>query len=259
MKTNAKRTVFFSAVALVCGAVFVFSACGEAGDGGGKVSDSEWAEKLDIRTENYESYSIQTEQYPAYGKERAEEYGEWEMRSSDCKVDTVNGIVYSRFVEETYDPEDENAVDGFVKTEFYGYTLSYFGKYYSYSFEVGSSASVSDAERVSEITKADYIEEIDIVKNQVDSFTMTANLYKMPEMKALFDYDDETKLYEFQSGGLYLAFRFYGNGVMMRTKPTSIAVIDLTVSGFNATVVTVPSYVTDAIAAYREKNASESN
>ena len=259
MKTNAKGAAFLSAVALACGAVFAFSACEETGDEGGKVSDSEWAEKLDVRTENYQSYALRLEQYPSYGKDQAEEYGEWVMRSIDYQVDTVNGVVYSHSVEESYDPENEKAVDGFVKTEFYGYTLSYSGKYYSYSLDVGSSESPIDAERVREITKADYIEEIDLVKLQVDTFSTTANVYKMPEAKALFDYDDETKLYEFQSGGLYLAFRFYDNGVMMRTMLTSISVNDLTVSGFDATVITVPSYVIDAIRAYGEENASGQN
>lgn len=257
MKTNAKGAAFLSAVALACGAVFAFSACGETGDEGGKVSDSEWAEKLDVKTENHESYALRLEQYPSYGKDQAEEYGEWVMRSIDYQVDTVNGVVYSHSVYESYDPENEKAVDGFVKTEFYDYTLSYFGKYYTYYSH--DDESVVDAERVSEITKADYIEEIDLVKLQVDTFSTTANLYKMPEMKALFDYDDETKLYEFQSGGLYLAFRFYDNGVMMRTMPTSISVNDLSVSGFDATVITVPSYVIDAIRAYEEENASGQN
>lgn len=252
MKRNTKHTTLLSVVALVCVMIFGLTACGKTQDSNGQdsdgrqVTDSEWTQALTINVETYESYTVISERIPTYGKERAEEYGEWEYFCSTDMLDTVNEVIYSHSVTETYDPKNKNAVDGFVKFESYSYTLCRSGKYYTYSSQDGKSV-------VEEITKADYIHSIDEVKYVADASLALASMYAQPEMKTQFQYNKDEQMYEIQLGGIYVGFRFFDNGVLQRTKVDSLNILDVTISGYNATVINVPYHITQEINDYKAK------
>ncbi len=254
MKKFKKTAIFAATAALACG-TFVLGACGgsSSGDGGVKVSNTEWTQRLTIDTESYDSFTFVSDSFNTYSKEEAAEYGEWEQYTYTYKVDNTAEILLESRVHEYYSPNDADAVNGFVKDTSESYLFKYNNKYYSW-YEDDDAENYSN---VREATKAEFISETESFSSEL----AVLQAYSQPEMKAAFNYNSDTQTYEIMTGAVTMGIQFPKNGgVKLIEQFTSIDCIEISISNLNSTSVTVPQKaITDVngYVAYVAANASQ--
>lgn len=72
---------------LVGGAASLFGCGSEDPDAGTQVSDDEWKARLDIKIEQYNSFTYTKKLYSTYPQQQAKEYGEWYSHTTTYKID----------------------------------------------------------------------------------------------------------------------------------------------------------------------------
>lgn len=247
MKKTKRAAILIATAVLACGAV-AFSACesGSGSDGGVKVSESQWQERLTIEIESYDSLTVTSSEYSTYPKEQAAEYGNWELNKEITQVDNKAQIICYTIEREKYSPDDKNAVDGFVKTTTTEYTFCYNEKYYSWN-ESDKDYSWNPY-GVTELTKAEFIRTIESVSSEFAMLSMYAN----EQVYKTFNYNSKTNTYEIvQGGGFSMGIQFpKSGGVKLINQMTSIEKYELSIEKLNSTTVTVPKQVYDDVDAF---------
>lgn len=204
----------------------------------GEVSDSEWQKVLSINVEDFSNATIETKFYNTYGKDEAEEYGEWSSSETKIYFDREKEIVKTTDHDEKYLPEEKT----FKVTESTTYEFAYQGKYYRVT---------EDA--VTPITKAEFIHSIDAAT----LYTSMLSKYSNPAMKSQFQYNSETKVYEYTVGpSVYMGIQFLdNNGVRLIEGVTTVERMEEILHGFNSTKVSVSSETIERVKNYLREQA----
>ena len=254
MKKIKRAAILIATAVLACGAV-AFSACkNESGDlnkndGGVKVNQTQWQERLTINVENYDNLTIVDSRYPTYSKSEAAEYGEWESYKSISKVDNKAQVCYDSYTRETYAPNNNTAVNGFVKFEETKYTFEYNGKY----FEWGDTWFEYN---VRELTKAEFLSTIENASGGLAMASMYASMFNS------FNYNNETNTYDIvQAGTMSLSIQFpKSGGIKFISQNNSLERAEMSIEKLNSTTVTVPQQAyTDVDAYLANKNSNGNN
>lgn len=242
MKKARKRFVVGLA-ALLSLCLIAFAACGDkdSGSGGGKVSDKEWAHYFSLVTESTKSITLEETNGSKYGKDQAEEYGEWYKSVLITKIDSENEVMELKRTAEYYNANAEGT-DKFVTDHDTNYYFAYKGKYYHYN-----KRNQNDAQ-IEEMTKADFTQRVEDMSNQTAMFQS----YAQPAMKQAFKYNSDTKTYEMvQMGTMKIGFRFEKNDTFTYImEQNSLESYEITMRNADKTTVTVPNDVKAAVDAY---------
>lgn len=245
MKKTKRAAILIATAVLACGAA-AFSACesGSGNDGGVKVSESQWQERLTIEIESYDSLTVTDSCYSTYPKEQAAEYGEWDSYKESTQVDNKAQIMCYTSERESYSPNSTNTVNGFVKTTTTKYTFCYNEKYYSWSKQDEDWRPYG----VTELTKAQFINEIDMVGSEFAMLSMYAN----EQVYKTFNYNSKTNTYEIVQGGSFsIGIQFpKSGGVKFINQMSSIEKTELSIEKLNSTTITVPKQAYDAVDAF---------
>ena len=240
-KARNRFVVGLAALLSLC--LIAFAACGDKGSssGGGKVSDKEWAHYFSLVTESTKSITLEETEGSKYGKDQAEEYGEWDKSVMISKIDSVNEVIEQKATREYYDANAEGT-DKFVTDHDTDYYFKYNGKYYHYDKRNQNEAEIN------EITKADFTQLVENMSNQ----TAMIQSYAQPAMKQMFKYNSDTKTYEMvQMGTMKIGFRFEKNDTFTYImEENSLESYEITMSNADKTTVTVPNDVKAAVDAY---------
>ncbi len=244
MKKTKRVAILIATTALACSAI-AFSACGGGSDEGVKVSKSEWQERLTIKVESYDSLTATSCMCSTYSKEQAAEYGEWRSQKEIQQIDNKAQIYCYTKENETYDPNNSKAVDGFIKTTKATYSFCYNGNYYSWS---EGDKTQSRPYGVTKITKADFLSRIQGVNGQ----TLTLSAYANPQVYESFTFNDKTKTYEIvKSENMSIGLQFMKDGgVKMINQMTSIERYEISIEKLNSSTITVPQQAYTDVDAY---------
>lgn len=229
MKKIKLGAICIACTVLTCGAVSLFGCSSQDQDASTQVSDAEWEERLDIKVEEYNSFTYTQKIYSSYSKQQANEYGEWYSHAITYQVDNKNELIRIN----TNNCEYERETDSFNDEDSTTYSLHYGAGYYNYY------PNSSDNNFVSEKTKADFVNEIESISKSVSAIV---GVYSDPIMKSFFVYNDETGTYDMGYSTLSLSIKFLNNGgITIIYDTTSICRTELTITGINNTIVSVPT------------------
>ena len=237
MKKTKQIAICIGAIALAL-AMTAIAGCNLQGDRDGvlgEVSDSQWQQLLSIDIEDCASATVEEYFRNVYGKDEAEEYGEWSSDYTQTMYDRDKQILKEVKRYESYDPTKESK---FATHETVTYWFAYNGKYYSV-----------ESETVNEITKAEFIRLLDNATSDVT----VMKVYSDPSMRSNFEYNKETKMYEYSANigsTMRIGIQFYENGGVRFINTMSIEEMETRVYGFNSTKVEIPQEIFDLVDAY---------
>ncbi len=294
------------AIALILSAVCLsgmFAGCsmlglgGDDGDGavvngGAEVSTKQWKEMLSMDYAAQDNFTFIQSTGSTYGKEEAEEYGEWYYYVMTYKIDRDNDIYIYHNVSDRYVPEEEKLVDGesvtveahFEEEETTEYYFKDGNTYYcvqDYNYEYDSvredyekakadgsftgtfkgyctQHNIEDYKtqpwRAYEITKANYIEETETMMNLAETLSLTNSAYA--ELKSMFKYNESTGRYQLIAAGtMAMELKFIGTrGVEYYMETNSITYISQIVQDFGATETEIPKEAYDVLSYATERN-----
>lgn len=228
------------------------------GASGSGVSDEVWEQMLGINFETENNFTYISENAPTYSKDKAEEYGEWYRSVSSYRVDNEKQVIIYAYSTERWQAEklekewqdDGSYLEVLVPAHFdVSITTEYYfvedGTYYCAEHSVdqdGLTNTVDDSWSGTEITKAEFIEEIEQISNSASGFSQYERL------KGMFKYDEETDAYVLSSmGTAELSIRFGEKSVSVIVANNSLTTNTVTISDVGTTDVTIPQGALDAV------------
>lgn len=185
MKKTKRLAVLLTAV-LACGAM-AFSACSNGDNNGGnnsgiidnnignnndtgnndvviQVTKDEWIERFAM-FDNCDNITMYEGGYSRYPKDKAEEYGHWSSGGGATLFDFKSQIRCDILDLERYDPDDINAVNGFVKESYIEYAFCYNNHYFTWREDEG----------IYEISQEDFQNDFECLKETLQDFASFAN------------------------------------------------------------------------------------
>lgn len=271
MKKTKRLAVLLAAV-LACGTM-AFSACSNGNnddDNGGddsgiidnnngnnndtgnndvgiQVTKEEWIERFAM-LDNCDNMTLYEGGYSLYPKNEAEEYGYWFSGGGTMLFDFKSQIRCDIFDFERYDPDDINAVNGFVKDSHVEYTFYYNNHYFTWREDEG----------IDEMSQEDFLYNFENMKYYILS---RFALYASEEYYEKAKYNAQTNIYELE---LYdededeqytLSIQFLKNaGIKFPIKDDESYGEDI-IYNINSTTVTVPAQAYKDADEYLANNA----
>ena len=212
-----------------------------------EVSSSEWHSYLDFDYNSHDNFTLTTREYPTYGLDEIDEWGEWESRVKVTQIDTTNQIIYIRSTNEHYYAYGDG--DTYFDES---YILLYKGNYYIWNkYSNGYS-------HIEAITHEDFVSKAD---NEAMETIIFKSLSESP-IKANFKYDKTAGMYNMNKvgTGIGISVQFKDTGtVRVIEQMDSVSIHDIILSDIDATTVSVPQYVYDDIDAWILEQAENAN
>ncbi len=233
--------VLFSVMLTVC----LFVGCNDyAGNGGtteGEVTENEWRQVLSsFDVETLKNVTCEYKLTPTYSKEQAEEYGDWFKQNAVILMDIEKQIYYEYNHAENYYYEDDEMRVTYSKDYYFIDSGIYFDVMKSWN--EGGQEPVGGWIK-NDITQSDYILSTELLTNSVTSTFATLQMISESSMKANFTFNEDTKSYSGNVGGLEMSIKFLDNGITYTYSPASTMVVEWTYTNINKTILTIPDEV----------------